>query len=165
MNKPSGYITLVVVILSVGRFEYFVTKSRALVLVFTAMSFCCNFSPSFYFRLVASASHFLLHLLVHFTHSAPNQIYISIFFVSCYQQIFLFLDFDISSEASKCFEGCGAAAGSSAMIEKNWCCLYKFNFHPRTNPLSAPSANPQIPTCEKSAKKLIINIDIECAVV
>ena len=29
-----------------------------------------------------------------------------------------------------------AAAGSSEMIEKNWCCLYKFNFHPRTNPLS-----------------------------
>ena len=38
-------------------------------------------------------------------------------------------------------------AGSSAMIEKNWSCLDKFNSHPRTNPLSAEtrkSTNPDM---------------------
>ena len=130
----------------------FAIISRALVRVFIAMSFCCKFPPvkrwSIFFFLPCS-SHFFSSLLVHsmYVYNAPTQIYVSIFQAIIIRKYLYYLILIFPPKPSNALKAV-AAAGSSGMIEKNWRCLYKFNFHPpRTNPLSCAtrkSTNPDM---------------------
>ena len=154
MKKPLCYFTFVQKTSCICNS---MQEAGAFVLVLVEMSFCCNFSPfpsrsfSFLRRCLAPYNFFsFLSIVCVHVKCTHSDLYINMLrhFPT---NICGFFDFDISSEASKLWRlwrrqphqrwlrRTGAACTNSIYT------LGQIHFPPQP-------ANPQIPTCEKSAK-------------